>query len=179
MKMQRFIAKLLCLLILLFLLTSCSGYNSIMRDHLSDKINYNSYRGEICDIYYFDAENKKSSLLLSDTVPGYDVVIELTFDDYDTVKKFLGAEPNPEWSLDEYKFAFDITKENNQILVENGFYDSVAMNTPIEITASCYIYMDSNFFFIASVAYNETEYLNFENGIQNIQEYMNEHKSLM
>ena len=179
MKIQRFIATLLCLFILLFLLTSCSGYNSIMRDHLSDKTNYNSYRGEICDIYYFDAENKKTSLLLSDEVPECCVVIELTFDDRDTIKKFLGAEPNPEWSLDEYKFVFDITKENNQILAENGFYDTVAMNTPIEITASSYIYMDSNFFFIAAVAYNETEYLNFEDGIQNIQEYINEHKSLM
>ena len=179
MKMQRFIATLLCLFILPFLLTSCSGYNSIMRDHLSDKTNYDSYRGEVCDIYYLDADNNKTSLLLSDEVPKCDVVIVLTFDDYDTIKKFLGAEPNPEWALDKYKFAFDITKENNQILAENGFYDTVAMNTPIEITASNYIYMDSNFFFIASVAYNETEYLNFENGIQNIQEYINEHKSLM
>ena len=179
MKMQRFIATLLCFFILLFLLTSCSRYNSIMRDHLSDKTNYNSYRGEICDIYYFDAENKKTSLLLSDEVPECDVLIELTFDDRDTVKKFLGAEPNPEWSLDEYKFTFDITKENNQILVTNGFYEAVDVNTQIEITASSFIYMDSNFFFIAAVTYNESEYLRFEDGIQNIREYMNEHKSLL
>ena len=179
MKMQRFIATLLCLFILLFLLTSCFGYNSIMWDHLSDKINYNSYRGKICDIYYLDAENKRTSLLLSDEFPECDVVIELTFDDLDTIKKFLAAEPNPEWSLDKYKFAFDITKENNQILKENGFYDTIAMNTLIEITASSYIYMDSNFFFVAAVAYNETEYLNFEDGIHNIQEYINERKSLM
>ena len=74
---------------------------------------------------------------------------------------------------------FDITKEHNQILAENGFYDTVAMNTPIEITASNYIYMDSNFFFIAAVTYNESEYLRFEDGIQNIREYMKEHKRLL
>ena len=179
MKMQRFIAMILCLFIFLFLMTSCSGYNSIMRDHLSDRTNYNSYRGEICDIYYFDAENIKVSLLSTDEIPECDVVIELTFDDRDTINKFLGAEPNPEWSLDEYKFTFDITKENNQILVENGFYDTVSLNTQIEITASSFIYMDSDFFFIAAVTYNETEYLHFEDGIQNIQEYINEHKSLI
>ena len=179
MKMQRFIAMILCFFIFLFLMTSCSGYNSIMRDHLSDQTNYSSYRGEICDIYYFDSENNKVSLRSSDEIPECDVVIEMTFDDRDTITKFLGADPNPVWTLDKYKFAFDITKENNQILAQNGFYDTVAMNTSIEIIASSYIYMDSNFFFIAAVTYNETEYLNFDDGIQNIQEYINEHKSLM
>ena len=54
MKFQRFIAMVSCLLVFLFLLTSCSGYNSVMRDHLSDEANYYSYRGKICDIYSID-----------------------------------------------------------------------------------------------------------------------------
>lgn len=179
MKIKRFIAMVLCLFIILFLLPSCSGYNSKMRNHLSDETNYHSYRGTICDIYYLDAENNKISLLSTNEIPECDVMIELTFDDRDTVTKFLGMDPNPERSLDEYEFAFDITKENNQILAENGFYDTVAANTPIEITASSFIYMDANFFFTAAVTYNETEYLNFEDGIQNIREYINAHKSLL
>ena len=179
MKTRRFITMILCLFAVLSLLTSCSGYNTQMRNHLSDEANYHSFCGIICDIYYFDAENKKVSLLASDVIPDCDVVVELTFDERDTIKKFLGSEPNSEWSLAEYKFAFDITKENNQILVENGFYDTVVTNTLIEITASSYIYMDSNFFFVAAVNYNETEYLCFEDGIKNIQEYINEHKSLL
>ena len=179
MKFQRFIAMVSCLLVFLFLLTSCSGYNSRMRNHLSDEANYHSFCGTICDVYYFDAENNKVSLLTTDEIPECDVVIELTFDDRNSIKKFLGSEPNSEWSLAECKFVFDITKENNQILVENGFYDTVVTNTLIEITASSYIYMDSNFFFVAAVNYNETEYLCFEDGIKNIQEYINEHKSLL
>ena len=150
-----------------------------MRKHLSDEMNYHSYHGIICDAYYFDADNKKISLLSSDAIPDCDVILELTFDDRDIIKKFLGSEPNSEWSFAEYKFAFDITKENNQILVENGFYDTISMDTSIEIAASSYIYMDSNFFFIAAITYNETAYLLFEDGIQNIHEYINEHKSLM
>ena len=179
MKTRRLITVILCFLVIFSLLTSCSGYNSRMRNHLSDEANYHSFCGTICDVYYFDAENKKVSLLASDVIPDCDVVVELTFDERDTIKKFLGSEPNSEWSLTEYRFAFDITKENNQILVENGFYDIVSINTPIEITASNFIYMDSNFFFIAAVTYNESEYLRFEDGIQNIREYMKEHKSLL
>ena len=179
MKTLRFNTMILCFFVVLSLLTSCSGYNARMRNHLCDEANYHSFLGTICDVYYFDAEDKKVSLLASDVIPNCDVVVELTFDDRDIVKKFLGGEPNPVLSLDDYKFAFDITKENNQILAGNGFYDTVAMNTPIEITSSSFIYMDSNFFFIAAVAYNETEYLSFEDGIQNIREYINEHKSAL
>jgi hypothetical protein len=53
------------------------------------------------------------------------------------------------------------------------------MNAPIDITASGLIYMDSNFFFIAAITYNETEYLPFEDGIKNIEEYISAHKSLI
>lgn len=173
MKTKRFITMGICLFIILSLLTSCSGYNSQMRNHLSDEKNYQSYRGIICDVYYLDEDSKKISLLSSDEVPECDVVIELMFNDRDTIKAFLGSELNPKWSLDEYKFVFDITKENNQILAENGFYDTIVMNTPIEITASSYIYNDSDFFFIVSVIYNGTEYLSFKDGFQNIQEYIN------
>jgi len=179
MKMKRLIAISLCLVVILPLFTACTGYNSQMRRHLTDEKNYYSYCGTILDVYYLNSENKKVSLLSSGTIPDCDVTVELTFDDRDTVKEFLGAEPNPEWSLTEYKFAFEITKENNQILVDNGFYDSISISTPIEITASNYIYMDSNFFYIAAVTYNETTFLPFEDGIQNIREYINENKSLL
>lgn len=179
MKTLRFTATISCFFMLLFLLVSCSGYNSLMREHLTDATNYNSYRGEICDIYYFDSENKKVSLLSSDGFSQYNVVIEVTFTDYDTVKKFLGAEPNPERALNDFKFQFQITKENNQLLIANGFYDAIAMNAPIDITSSGLIYMDSNFFFIAAITYNETEYLPFEDGIKNIEEYISAHKSLI
>ncbi len=179
MKTLRFIAIVSCFFILQFLLLSCSGYNSQMQNHLTDATNYDSYRGEICDIYYFDSENKKVSMLSSDGFSQYDAVIEVTFENYDTVKKFLGAKPNPEWALDDFRFQFKITKENNQILTENGFYDAIAMNTPIDITTSSLIYMDSDFFFIAAINYNETEYLRFEDGIKNIQEFINTHKGLI
>lgn len=179
MKMRRFTVMIVCFCILVLLLTSCSGYNSFMRKHLSDETNYTSFRGEICDIYYLDAENNKVSILSSETFPECDVVLELVFEDYETVKTFLGGEPNRDYALNSFKFIFRITKENSQMLMENGFYDTVAINTPIDIRASSFIYMDSDFFFIAAVKYDETEYLHFEDGIRNIKNYINNQKSLL
>lgn len=179
MKSQRYFTMVFCLLITLSLLTSCLGYNTQMQNYLKDETNYHPYHGTVCDIYYFDAENEKVSLLSTNKIPECNVVIELTFDDFNTVGTFLGAEPNPDWSLEKYRFAFDITKENHIILAQNGFYNTVTINTPIEITASSYIYMDSNFFWISSVTYNDTEYLRFNEGIKNIKDHIDKHKSLI
>ena len=170
---------MLVVFLFLFALTSCSGYNTQMREHLSNETNYHPYRGSICDVYYLDADYKKISLLSTDDIPHCDVVMELTFEDYGTVKTLLGGEPNPSWALDEYKFAFDITKEINQILIENGFYDAIDLNALIEIMASSFIYMDADFFFVAGVTYNETEFLSFGDGIRNIREYITNHESLL
>ena len=51
------------------------------------------------------------------------------------------------------------------------------MNTSVEITD--YIFMDSSIFVIAAITYNDTEQLCFEDGIKNIRNYNNEHKSLL
>ena len=179
MKNQRLITIILSFFSLQILLTSCYGYNPRIRNQLSNEKNYHSYYGKICDIYYYDTENNKVSLLSSDDIPDCDVELQLTFDEPDTIEKFSGGKPNPEFSLDEYNFVFRITKENHQILSESGFYSLVTKNTPIEITASSYIYMDSNYFFIAAVTYNETAYLGFEDGFKNIQQYISENKSLL
>lgn len=178
MRTQRIFTMFLCLLIPLSLLTSCSGYNSQMQHHLKNEANYHTYRGTFCDIYYLDKESKKVSLLSNDIIPECDIIIELRFDEFDTIKTFLGAEPNPDRSLNQYTFAFDITKENHKILAQKGFYNAIAANTPIVITTSSFIYMDSNYFLVSAVTYNETEYLRFKDGFQNIQDHIDEHKSL-
>lgn len=162
----------------LFLLTSCSGFNPVMREHLCNRENYASYTGKIRDIYYLDGRGDRVSLLSSDEIPETDVRIELTFEAYDTVKKFLGGTPNPERPPEDHWFVFEITKENHRILRENGFYDLAASDTPIGIWASSYIYMDSDFFFIAAVTYRNTEYLGFEDGFGNIAAYVDSNRGL-
>lgn len=176
MKKPGLTAFILCLLALL---SACTGNNPIIRGHLTDRENYDSYSGVIRDIFYYDEENRKVSILSSNEIPECNVFLELTFEDYDTVKKFLGADPNPEWSLSKYQYVFEITDENNQILVDNGFYSVVTSNSSIDISASSYIYMDANYFYIAAITYDDTDYLCFADGFGNIVEYINDHKGLL
>ncbi len=177
MKRQHLVCAMLFISMFLFALTSCSGYSAIMRNHLSNEENYASYTGVVCEIYYYDAQDHKVSLLSAEEIPQCDAYMELTFSDRDSVSSFLGGEPNPDWDLDEFQFSFIITKECNQILAENGFYDTVAVDTPIIITASSFIYMDTDFFFIAALACKDKQYLTAEEGLQSIRAYVNENKS--
>ena len=179
MKRGLHLLVILCCVTSSFLLSSCSGYNARMRKHLCERNNYEVYHGVICDIYYYDEENNKESIFVSEDFPERDMVFEIAFDDYDAVKAFLGGNPNSNMGLSDFKFQFRITRENNQVLMKNGFYDTISRNTSIDITASSYIYMDSDSFFIAGISYNETEYLSFETGFSNIESYVNQHKSLL
>ena len=168
-----------CFAVSLFLLTSCSGYNKQMIKYLGNKNNYSSYSGEICDVYYYDDSHNKNSVLSLDSLPDTEVIFEISFDHPGIVQVFLGGTPNADRPLDDYKFQFHVTKENNRILKENGFYDVVTRNTKIEIISSDFIYMDSNFFFVAGVTYNNDEYLPFESGFSNIEKYITQNKSLL
>ena len=178
MRTFRIAVAVLCS-VCLFLLTACNGYNTIMREHLSDSNNYEYHIAKICDIYYFDDDNQKVRDFYSDGFSEQSVVFELVFDDYDVVKTFLGAEPNPDVPLNEFKFQFRVTSENSKILMRNGFYDIVKTDKKMLIKASSFIYMDNNYFYIAEVVYGGEEYLPFEDGLENIIKFVNSHKSLI
>jgi hypothetical protein len=86
--------------------------------------------------------------------------------------------PNTDIPLEEYKFQFRVTKDNSNLLSSNGFYNCVSLEAKISVKVSSYIYMDSEFFYIAQVEYDGTEYLNFEDGLENIVDMMDKDKSL-
>ena len=47
------------------------------------------------------------------------------------------------------------------------------------VTVSSLIYMDTNFYYISSVTYNNKEYLNSETGLENIIKMMDENRSII
>ena len=147
------------LVLLLIFLSSCNGYNKIMRNHLSDPENYGTYQAII-------VECTTESLTV-------------TFEDRESIRKFLGADSDPEIPMEEYRFTLVLTKENSQLLTKSGFYETVSAGDKITIRASNYIYMDSNFFQIAMIEHGETVYLPFEKGLQNIITMMENNKSLL
>lgn len=179
MKILRVFTTGLCCIAILFLLTACTGYNSIMTDHLTNPENYKSYEGIICGIFYTNDNHERIYDLTSDDFKNQDVMLTIQFDSPESVQAFLGSSVSSDQDLTAYSFNLEITKANNRILIDNGFYDAVTTNTPINIIASDFIYMDGNFFYIASISYNGTEYLSFDVGFENIKKMIHANASLL
>ncbi len=177
--MKKVICFITVLLVLIVCLTSCSGYNKIMRDHLSDPENYQACEAILVDIYYLDPVTKEVFYdLETPEILDYETVFIVAFETTEDVSAFLGGTPNPYIPLEEYKISLRVASDNSKILHSNGFYDSVSLGDKITLTASNWIYMDGNFFFVAQVECDGTEYLTFDEGLKNIVDMMNKNKSL-
>lgn len=177
--MKKMLSLTLCLVMLLVCLSSCSGYNRIMRDHLSDAGNYHTFNVTLHSISYQDPSTYD---IVYDFDPSevldYDIVFRVTFETREEVSAFLGGRLNPDIPLEECIVPLEVISDNHKTLVSNGFYDHVSPGDTIRITTSDLIYMDGNFFFVAQAEHDDTEYLNFKEGLQNIISMMNKNKSL-
>jgi len=167
----------LCLLLILSL-TACSGYNNIMYKHLGNENNYEKYEVAVENIYvcnketgnleeYNDAIHDES--YLSSTV--YFSVSEL--DGFYGGEYILG-----DGTRTESMVLLEVLAENSKILLENDFYKNFLVGNVVEIQSSDWVYMDANFYYVIGVRYGETQYLNAEDGLQNIVDMMDKDRSL-
>ena len=161
--MKKKLIALLVVVILIVLLSACNGFNSMMYNHLSNEDNYHAYQIVIADM------NRQED---------GELVIKAKFDNYRDVRPFLGVNPNRDVPLDKYIFELKVTAENHLILKDNGYFENVSVGDRIEVCTSSWIYMDSNFFYIASLSHNGKEYLGFDDGMQNIKRMMENQRSL-
>jgi hypothetical protein len=166
----------LCLLLILSL-TACSGYNNIMYKHLSNEKNYERYEVAIENIYVvnketWDLEEYNDTIhdesYLSTTV----CFSVLELDGFDSGEYILGG------GTRERVVLLEVSAENSKILLENGFYKDFLVGNVVEIQSSDWIYMDTNFYYVIGVKYGETQYLNAEDGLQNIVDMMDKDRSL-
>ena len=177
--MKKYSCFILIFALLLLSLVSCSGYNKIMRDHLSNPENYQVYEAILTDIYYRDPVTKEDfDDLENSEITDYETVFIVTFETTEDVRAFLGGTPNPDIPLQEFDFALHVNSDNSKILHSNGFYDSVSLGDKITVTVSSWIYMNRDFFYIAQLECDGTEYLTFDEGLKNIVDMMNKIKSL-
>ena len=177
--MRKIVGLIVVISLLLVGISSCSGYNKNMRDHLSDPENYRTYEAVLTDMCYVDPKTREEFRDFKNTdFLGYDVILFVKFETVETVSKFLGGQPNPDIPLDEFQFALTIPVENSEILYENGFYTDIALGEKICVRSSDWVYMDGDFFYIAQLEYNHTVYLSFEAGLKNIIEMLQKNKSL-
>lgn len=155
------------LFIFSILLSSCSGYNKIMRNHLSDPSSFCEYIVEVQEI----AISKYDSNRLG-------VFVKLfSKEEY---AKFNGVSAeNITLSPEDYLIILEIIGDNINEVCDNGLMEEIQPGDIIEVVASNWIYMDGDFFYIIGLSKDNKEYLNKDEGLQNLIDYMNENKSLL
>lgn len=172
------ISIFLMLIISLFGVSSCSGYNKIMYDYLSDSNNYKTYNIEINGFYYFNYDNNHYEPI------NFGHKLESKFDQIyfsiSELQNFDGGNYLINYDeLSDYMVLLQIEYNNYSILLENNFFLDYKMCDSLMVNVSNLIHMDTNFYYISSVSYNNKVYLNNETGLKNIIEMMDENRSII
>lgn len=166
------------LITILLVVSSCTGYNKIMYDYLSDSNNYKTYHIEINNFYYFNYDDNHLELI------NFKQNLESKYDkiyfSISELENFDGGNYliNDE-EFSDYMVLLQIEYNNYKILLENNFFADYKLHDSLMVTVSSLIYMDTNFYYISSVTYNNKEYLNSETGLENIIKMMDENRSII
>ena len=155
------------LFIFLILLSSCSGYNKIMRNHLSDSNSYCEYIVEVQEIAISQYDSNRLGVFVK-------------FFSKEEYAKFNGVSAeNITLAPEDYLITLEIIGDNINEVCDNGLMEEIQPGDIIEVVASNWIYMDGDFFYIIGLSKDNKEYLNKDEGLQNLIDYMNENKSLL
>lgn len=157
------------LLVFIFIITlsSCSGYNKIMRNHLSDPASYCEYIVEVQEITISQYDSNRLGVFVK-------------FFSKEEYAKFNGVSAeNLTLSPEDYLITLEIIGDNINEVCDNGLMEEIQPGDVIEVVASNWIYMDGDFFYIIGLNKDNKEYLNVDEGLQNLITYMNENKSLI
>ena len=161
------IISFLLLIIFTVTLSSCSGYNKIMRNHLSDPSSYCEYIVEVQEIAISQYDSNRLGVFVN-------------FFNKEEVAKFNGVSAeNLTLDPEDYLITLEIIGDNIKEVCDNGLMEEIQSGDVIEVVASNWIYMDGNFFYIIGLSKDNKEYLNKDEGLQNLIVYMDENKSLL
>lgn len=179
--MKKCILAACALLVCALCLQSC-GYNGIMYDHLSDSENYQSYSILLTSISYVEDSKQpaREDIDAAEFASAETVYLYVAFASSEQLAPFLGVSPenipNP---VDTYTVRLTICANNHKQLLQNGFYDAVRAGDEITVTASDWIYMDGEFFYVIGVEQDGTTYLEPTVGLQNVIDMMKNKRSLL
>ena len=153
--------------VLTITLSSCSGYNKKMRNYLSDSASYYEYTVEVQEIAISQYDSNKLGVFVK-------------FYTKEEVAKFRGVSAenltsNPE----DYLITLEIIGNNVNEAYDNGLTEEIQSGDVIEVVTSSWIYMDRDFFYIIGLSKDNKEYLNKDEGLQNLISYMDENKSFL
>ncbi|MBQ7378657.1 MAG: hypothetical protein IJW70_03120 [Clostridia bacterium] len=148
--------RLLLLLLTMILLpgmTACSGYNGMMREHLGNRDHYVAINATFCS---YKQEDDRIYLYVS-------VEDKSVFD---------ASEANSE------EIRLELVGDNCQALGQVFAKEEIRKGDSITVKCSTWIYMDTEFYYVAEIKKQDQTFLAFDDGLENIREYMNDHKSL-
>jgi hypothetical protein len=151
-----------------------------MYNHLSDIENYIEVTGILQEIYYWNSNEKTSWDESTNNIPIADITLyaSLQFDEEEYVK-FCGCSGmSDDFDYTANYIRFEIIPSNVNAIIEKSFFESVSYGDIITITTSNFIYMDTNFFMIIELVYNESIFLPVETGLSNLVSYMKENRSI-
>ena len=140
-------------IILLLSMTACSGYNGMMREHLSNEENY-------CDIEATFCSYKETD----DRIYLYVVVEDKS--------AFDSFEVNSE------EIRLELVGDNCKALSEVLAKEEIREGDRITVKCSTWIYMDSTFYYVAELKTQSQTVLSFNDGLKNIIKYVNDNKAL-
>ena len=139
--------------VLLLSMTACSGYNGIMREHLSNEENYCDIEATFCS--YKEADDR--------------IYLYVAVEDKSA---FDSSEVNSE------EIRLELVGDNCKVLSEAFAQEEIREGDRITVKCSTWIYMDSNFYYIAEIKGEEKTFLSFDDGLNNIVKHIEDNKSL-
>ena len=139
--------------VLLLSMTACSGYNGIMREHLSDEDNYQDIEATFCS--YKEADDR--------------IYLYVSVEDKSA---FDSSEANSE------EIRLELVGDNCNVLSEVLAKEEICEGNSITVKCSTWIYMDSTFYYVAELKTQSQTFLSFDDGLKNIIKYVNNNKVL-
>ena len=140
-------------IILLLTMTACSGYNGIMREHLSNEANYHDIEATFCS--YKEAGDR--------------IYLYVSVEDKSA---FDSSEVNSE------EIRLELVGDNCKVLGEVLAKEEIREGDRITVKCSTWIYMDSTFYYVAEIKNQDKIFLSFDDGLKNITKYVNDNKAL-
>ena len=140
-------------IILLLSMTACSGYNGIMREHLSNEENYCDIEATFCS--YKETDDR--------------IYLYVAIEDKSA---FDSSEVNSE------EIRLELVGDNCKALSEVLAKEEIREGDRITVKCSTWIYMDSTFYYVAEIKNQDKIFLSFDDGLKNITKYVNDNKAL-
>ena len=144
---------LLFAIILLLSMTACSGYNGIMREHLSNEDNYYVIDATFCS--YKETDNR--------------IYLYVSVEDKSA---FDSSEMNSK------EIRLELVGDNCNVFSEFLAKEEIYEGDRITVKCSTWIYMDSTFYYVAELKTQSQTFLSFDDGLKNIIKYVNNNKAL-